>query len=206
MTMKDEPIISVAGLTHWVCSEGPLCGRPSVRLKVGRDGTQDMCPTEIMTWITSRNMPYRLMITGDAPSQPLGSLIHRAQGRGYCVCMISDGCDVADWFATLDHIILMPQPTSNGDLPDLKHLLETSAMGNTYTTVSFHIVVKDSVDYEFARKVHDYHPSIDMYLAATGSSDIDAEGWPDALQRLTQRVIDNRWNDVWVIPHLGQAL
>jgi 7-carboxy-7-deazaguanine synthase len=203
---KDEPTIRVSDLSHWLSSEGPLFGRPSARLRLGLAAQAPMTPTEILDSVREQSMPFHIVLTGDPAVEPVDSLILRAQALGYRMSCIVSGAQAADWFANLDELVLVPFPPSSGtqvDLPQLDDALQVAYTGESRTDVSLYIPIATEEDYRFAHSVANLHPTVPMWLGADGPSEKNnILGWTDGLQWVAQRVVDDCWDDVRVVPHL----
>lgn len=200
---KEEPLIEVVSIEHAICPEGALFGMPAARLTVGGRSGVTMTPTEIFSEIRAASMPYRIVLDGDPGSQPLGSLVQRAQSVGYCVGVVCDGSTPVDWYANLDELVLEPEPVggiSAHGMPGLERTIAMAHDGDTFTAVSLQISVAGDADYEFARNIHAAYPGVPMWLAATGSRSFSASGLEERLHWLIRRVIADRWEDVRVIP------
>lgn len=206
---KQEPLIRVAGLTQSVCGEGALFGSPAARLELGATGQEPMTAAQIFAEMRAQSMPFDLVLTGDLATEPVDGMVKQAQDLGYKVGAITTGTTPLDWFANLDVLVVaLPSPSTDpsndvpADLPGLFETLQLAYNRERFTDVSLHIAVADDLDYEFARGIAELHPSVPLWLAATGSRDVNGTGWPDRLSWLSQRVIDDHWQDVQVVPHL----
>jgi 7-carboxy-7-deazaguanine synthase len=203
-----EPTIRVSSISSWVSGEGPLLGLPSTCIRVGANGShqfENLTATDILARIQGNPTPYCIVLGGNIASQPLDSFIKQAQSVGYRVACLSSGSTPLDWFPNLDELVLSPPPPSAAEKPDFPLLAESIRLaftGDTDTEISLYIRISDEADYQFARGVADEHPSVPMWLGADGSVRIDGSGWPDRMRWLAGRVVEDRWWQARVVPHI----
>ncbi len=81
-------------------------------------------------------------------------------------------------------------------------------LANTAEIV-FKIVVKDEVDYQFAKEVHKRYPTYPITLQACNTNQQSDQTIIDILDRqrwLTERVCDDHWYQARVLPQLHTLL
>jgi organic radical activating enzyme len=197
----NESSIRVVSLSQGICGEGALYGQTAARLRVGPAGQARMTAPEIFSEIRSQSMPFHIALSGEPTVEPLDSLIKQAQDLGYKLSCVSSGADPVDWFANLDALVLMPPSPSSGETLDYDRLhltLQRAYSGERFTDASIHLTIHDEDDYAFAQGVAQLHPSVPLWLAAS-SDDGAVMG---RFSWLSQRVITDHWNEVFVVPHL----
>lgn len=217
-----------------VQGEGALIGKPTVFVRTGgcdyrcswcdtlyavlpeyRHDWRPMDPEAILARVAdlTGGAPVLVTISGGNPAiQPLGPLIEQGHARGHRFAMETQGSVAADWFATLDHLVLSPKPPSSGmetDWTDFDDCL-AAASGGPQTVLK--VAVFDETDYAFARAASARHPSLPAYLSIgnhtpgepneAGREGVDQKGLMARFRWLVDRVAQDRWFDATVLPQL----
>lgn len=206
--------------------EGALIGRPTVFVRTGgcdyrcswcdtlyaveskyREDWKPMSAEEIFKEVQRLSMGIPLMITlsgGNPAIQPFQDLLDLGHAHGYEFCMETQGSVVQEWFADIDVLTLSPKPPSSGmetDFDALNACIDASQGADTVLK----IVVFDEVDYIYARKVAQLYPDIPLYLQPGNHSvdrAFDAEGVMDRMRWLVDKVSEDLWFDITVLPQL----
>ena len=209
--------------------EGALIGRPTLFVRTGGcDFRCDWCDTlyavlpehradwtpmsedEIFSKLDelSGGVPMMVTLSGGNPAlQPLGKLINAGRARGYTFALETQGSVARDWFARLDYLILSPKPPSSQmpfDEAKLHNCVVAAQRGDAQ--ISLKVVVFDEADYQFARQVHQLHPQLPFYLQVGNTGSQSDESLQDellvGLQKLSERVLSDRWHNVAVLPQM----
>ncbi len=161
----------------------------------------------------SRGRPILVTLSGGNPAlQPLGPLISLGKEHGYGFAIETQGTVARDWFSDLDHLTVSPKPPSSGMRTDWDKLSRCLRAGGEGTRATLKVVVFDETDYAYAREVGRRFPEVPVYLQVgndrpPGPEPDDATAPDDAglLRRyawLADRVLDDGWNEVTVLPQL----
>lgn len=171
----------------------------------------------------TKGVPCMVTISGGNPAlQPLDGLIDLGHEHGYTFAMETQGSIAKPWFHKLDHLTLSPKPPSSGmafrasrlrDCIDAAHVDRFA----DEPRCSLKVVVMTEDDYHFARVIYDEFASplsIPFFItpgnhtppagALYNKSDreFDAEGVLARTRWLVERVAEDRWFDVTIIPQL----
>lgn len=225
MTFETIRISEIFGPT--IQGEGALIGQPTVFVRTGgcdyrcswcdtlhavdsafRHEWKPMNPESIMAEVEklSGGVPLMVSLSGGNPAiQPLGQLIKLGKSRSYRFALETQGSLVQDWFADLDVLTLSPKPPSSGMETDWERLEDCiAAVGNTARAV-LKCVVFDEVDYAYAREVANRFPGLPFTLQPGNhcvEGEADTEGLIARLRWLVEKVSNDRWFDVTVLPQL----
>ena len=217
-----------------VQGEGALIGKPTVFVRTGgcdyrcswcdtlyavlpeyRHDWSRMEPADILAKVAelTGGTPVLVTISGGNPAiQPLGPLIEQGHARGHRFAMETQGSVAADWFATLDHLVLSPKPPSSGMDTDwiAFDACLAAASGGPQTVLK--VAVFDEADYAFARAAAARHPSLPVYLSIgnhtpgepnkAGRDGVDQKGIMARFRWLVDRVGQDRWFAATVLPQL----
>jgi 7-carboxy-7-deazaguanine synthase len=166
----------------------------------------------------SRNAPVLVTLSGGNPAiQPLEELIDLGHEHGYTFAIETQGSAAMPWFAKLDYLTLSPKPPSSKQVTrwerlDRSIVYATDKQENHTVQICLKVVVFDEEDYAYARYVSERYPDIPMYLQAGNhtppqtSEEIDVAGILTRMDWLIQRVIEDRWYEVTVLPQLHTLL
>ncbi|TQX85647.1 7-carboxy-7-deazaguanine synthase QueE [Rhizobium sp. rho-13.1] len=183
-----------------------------------RDTWAPMSVDDIWQEVTrlSGHRPLTVSLSGGNPAiQPLAPLIARGHGEGYRFALETQGSIAKTWFSDLDVLVLSPKPPSSGmdtDLDALRHCLD-AAGGRPETVLKF--VVFDDADYAYARDAAARHPHLPVYLqpgnhtppkGTEENAVIDLDGITDRMLWLIDRVTEDGWFAVRVLPQLHVIL
>ncbi|MCK4710151.1 MAG: 7-carboxy-7-deazaguanine synthase QueE [Gammaproteobacteria bacterium] len=209
--------------------EGHLIGQPTVFVRTGGcDFRCEWCDTlyavepefkdqwklysaeEILHQVEILSQaPLLITLSGGNPAlQPLGELIALGHDAGYQFSIETQGSVAKNWFSQLDHLVLSPKPPSSGMTNDWSQVSKCLELANTAEKV-FKIVVKDEVDYQFAKEVHKLYPSYPVTLQACNTHQQAPQTINDILERqrwLTERVCEDHWYQARVLPQLHTLL
>ena len=160
----------------------------------------------------SGGVPMLVTLSGGNPAlQPLGQLISEGQARGYTFALETQGSVARDWFALLNYLVLSPKPPSSEmpfDEANLNNCILAAQKGAAH--ISLKVVVFDEADYQFARQVHELYPQIPFYLqvgntfsqSASESDEVLRKELLDNLQKLSERVLCDRWHNLTILPQM----
>lgn len=213
--------------------EGILIGLPTIFVRTGgcdyrcswcdtlhavdseyRDQWLPMSVDEIWSDVTrlSGGKPLTISLSGGNPAiQPLGPLIARGHGEGYCFALETQGSLAKDWFAELDVLVLSPKPPSSGMATDWGAFDDCLRMAAGKPQVALKIVVFDDVDYAYAREAASRYPELPLYLQPGNHTPpppeaddaiVDIEGIVERMRWLVDKVSSDRWFEARVLPQL----
>jgi 7-carboxy-7-deazaguanine synthase len=154
----------------------------------------------------SNNRPVLVTLSGGNPAiQPLGELIVLGQAQGYRFALETQGSIAQDWFAALDMLTLSPKPPSSAEKTDWGKLEACIQAAGTHTQVTLKIVVFDETDYAYAQQVASRYDRLPLYLQPGNhqtDSPVDNEALNARLRWLVEKVTDDNWFSVRVLPQL----
>ncbi len=217
-----------------VQGEGALIGRPTVFVRTGgcdyrctwcdtlyavlpayRHDWLRMEPEDILAKVAdlTGGVPVLVTISGGNPAiQPLAPLIEQGRAHGHRFAMETQGSVAADWFATLDHLVLSPKPPSSGMETDWSVFADCLAAASGGPQIVLKVAVFDEADYAFARAASERHPSLPVYLSVgnhtpgepneAGRDGVDQKGLMARFRWLVDRVGQDRWFAATVLPQL----
>ena len=217
-----------------VQGEGALIGKPTVFVRTGgcdyrcswcdtlyavlpeyRHDWSRMEPEDILAKVAelTGGTPVLVTISGGNPAiQPLAPLIEQGHRRGHRFAMETQGSVAADWFATLDHLVLSPKPPSSGMDTDWSAFDACLAAASGGPQTVLKVAVFDEADYAFARAASTRHPSLPVYLSVgnhtpgepneAGRDGVDQKGLMARFRWLVDRVGQDRWFAATVLPQL----
>ena len=179
---------------------------------------QRMSPEQVFAEVCELSeKPLLVTLSGGNPAlQPLGALITLGKNHGYTFAIETQGTVSRDWFEDLDYLTVSPKPPSSGMPTDWKKLARCLKAGGPSTETTLKVVIFDDADYAYAREVFSRFPEVSMYLQVGNDNPPDADGNggsepdPGALldryARLSQKVLEDGWNEATVLPQLHVLL
>lgn len=159
--------------------------------------------------------PILVTLSGGNPAlQDCGELITRGQLEGYTFAIETQGTKCPAWARYLDSITISPKPPSSRMTTNFEQLHQW--LNWHHPNCSLKVVVFDDEDLEYARVIRNDFArrySVPMYVQAGTSDPYMDTSTPeqlslfrDAILRRTdwlgQRVIEERWTDVRVLPQI----
>lgn len=206
--------------------EGALIGRPTVFVRTGGcDYRCNWCDTlyavdsahrKDWTMMSAAGVfeeverlaggePLTITLSGGNPViQPFKELLDLGHYHGYDFCMETQGSIAQDWFADIDVLTFSPKPPSSGMETDLKALDACFEAAKGADTV-LKIVIFDDADYAFAQMIAARYPDVPLFLQPGNHSvdqAFDAEGVMERMRWLVDKVSEDKWFDVTVLPQL----
>ncbi|MEO6890607.1 MAG: 7-carboxy-7-deazaguanine synthase QueE [Ktedonobacteraceae bacterium] len=180
--------------------------------------TTEQVYTEIQR--LSDHVPLLVTFSGGNPAmQPLGSLIERGRADGYTFALETQGSIAQPWFAQLHVLTLSPKPPGMGNpVPTNWERFDrciADARGGAEgegPSICLKIVIFDEADYAYAHDVAAHYPDIPIFLQAGNHTpphrapEADMAGILHRLEWLIQRVVQDRWYTVRVLPQLHVLL
>lgn len=190
-----------------------------------------MMPGEIHHKVVklTQGTPILVTISGGNPAlQPLADLLDIGHRGGYSFAMETQGSIAKPWFRKLDHLILSPKPPSSG-MPfrpsRLQECIDISGALSPFNPneereppmVSLKVVVMSEEDYDFARHIYDAFAapnSIPFFITPGNHTppmgaqynqeghEFDLAGVMARTRWIVERISQDRWYDVSVIPQL----
>lgn len=186
-----------------------------------KDTWQSLSAEEIFQEVQhlSGNQPILVTLSGGNPAiQPLEELIDLGHAHGYTFAIETQGSVAQTWFSKLDYITLSPKPPSSQQVTRwdrldrcIAYATERKPDGHTPQTC-LKVVIFDDEDFRYARHIAERYPSIPMYLQAGNhtppqvSEQIDVPGVLQRMDWLIQRVTQEQWYSVTVLPQLHTLL
>jgi len=162
--------------------------------------------------------PIIVTLSGGNPAiQPLGELIDLGHAHGYTFAIETQGSVAQPWFARLDYLTLSPKPPSSKQVTRWERLDRCVAYARKDPAgprpqTCLKVVVFDDEDFAYARYVAERYPDIPLYLQAGNhtpphlAQEIDIPGILQRIDWLIQRVNQEQWYDVTVLPQLHTLL
>ena len=226
---EDIRISEIFGPT--IQGEGPLIGQPTVFVRTAgcdyrcswcdtlyavlpeyRNEWQFMAPAEILKRVDelAGHRPILISLSGGNPAlQPLGAFIQLARQQGHSFALETQGSIRQPWFSELDWIVVSPKPPSSHMTVDWAAVKDCITTAGERTRRALKIVIFDEADYDFARDAAARFPDIALYLQvgnpinpSSGSSDADPSGLAARFRWLSEKVANDRWFAVRVLPQL----
>ncbi len=164
----------------------------------------------------SGGKPLTVSLSGGNPAiQPLGPLIDKGHGEGYRFALETQGSIAKGWFAELDYLVISPKPPSSGMQTDWSAFENCLAAAGDRPHVALKFVIFDDADYRYAKDVSARYPHLPVYLQPGNhtppppeddSAVVDINGVMDRMIWLVDKVSDDRWFDVRVLPQLHVLL
>lgn len=166
----------------------------------------------------SGNQPVLVTVSGGNPAiQPLEELLDLGHASGYTFALETQGSVAQHWFAKLDYLTLSPKPPSSKQTTRWERLDRciSYAQANHHgdgTQICLKIVIFDDDDFAYARYVSERYPGIPLYLQAGNHTpphiapEVDIPGVLQRLNWLIQRVTEEKWYSVTVLPQLHTLL
>lgn len=181
---------------------------------------QPMTAKEIFDRVQSlsNHTPILVTLSGGNPAiQPLGTLIDMGHEHGYTFALETQGSVAQAWFAKLDYLTLSPKPPSSRQITRWDRLDKcvNYALGNggeRKPQTCLKIVIFDDEDLAYARYVSLRYPNLPLYLQAGNhtpphlSQEIDIAGVLQRIDWLIQRVNQEQWYNVTILPQLHTLL
>jgi 7-carboxy-7-deazaguanine synthase len=162
--------------------------------------------------------PILVTLSGGNPAiQPLGELIDLGHAHGYTFAIETQGSVAQPWFTKLDYLTLSPKPPSSKQVTRWERLDRCIAYARKDPAglgpqTSLKVVIFDDADFAYARYVAERYPDIPLYLQAGNhtpphlAQEIDIPGILQRMDWLIQRVNQEQWYDVTVLPQLHTLL
>jgi 7-carboxy-7-deazaguanine synthase len=211
--------------------EGALIGQPTVFVRTGGcDYRCDWCDSmhavdiqfrhdwaamtaqQVFSKIEDLTSGKAIMVSlsgGNPAIQNLAPLITLGHQQGYRFALETQGSISQTWFADLDVLTLSPKPPSSSMTTDWGLFDECLAMSKNKPELALKIVIFDDLDYQYAREVAERYPELPLYLQP-GNHKIDgasdARGLHERLLWLTEKVTNDRWFNITVLPQLHVVL
>ncbi len=179
-----------------------------------RDKWKPMSAEAIMTEVAalSAGKPILVSLSGGNPAiQPLGGLIDMGHEQGFRFALETQGSVAKDWFSKLDNLTLSPKPPSSEMETNWDILSDCVSSAGPDTETIMKVVVFDDADYAYAKEVHRRHPQLQMYLQPGNHTPgtieeeeptIDMIGVMDRMRWLIDKVVEDGWFEVTVLPQL----
>jgi 7-carboxy-7-deazaguanine synthase len=160
--------------------------------------------------------PLLVTLSGGNPAmQPLAPLLDLGHAAGYTFALETQGSISQAWFAELDYLTLSPKPPgmNNVQQTDWTRLDRCITLAQSGTSlrqpeICLKIVVFDEVDYDYACFVAERYPNIPLYLQPGNHTpphlapQIDLTGIMQRFDWLVQRVVQDKWYNITVLPQL----
>jgi 7-carboxy-7-deazaguanine synthase len=160
--------------------------------------------------------PILVTLSGGNPAmQPLEELIDLGHADGYTFAIETQGSIAQPWFAKLDYLTLSPKPPSSLQKTRWDRLdrsIDLARNGEGIPQICLKVVIFDDEDFAYARHVAERYPDIPMYLQAGNhtpphlADQIDIPGILQRMDWLIQRVNEEQWYNVTVLPQLHTLL
>ena len=164
----------------------------------------------------SGGKPLMVSLSGGNPAiQPFQSLIKMGQEKGYRFALETQGSIAKDWFADLDVLTLSPKPPSSDMDTDWDAFDACLKVAGDKPEIALKFVIMDDADYTYARMCAKKHPDIPTYIqpvnhtpppATDDNAHIDIDGIMDRMLWLVEKVTQDQWYDVRVLPQLHVLL
>lgn len=214
--------------------EGALIGKPTVFVRTGGCDYQHcswcdtlyavlpkhkaewkvMATEEVFAQIQqlSSNKPLLVTLSGGNPAiQPLEALLDLGHLANYKFAIETQGSIAQSWFSKLDYVTLSPKPPSSKMITRWERLDRCVNFCKSVETF-IKVVIFDEVDYSYAKEVANRYPMLPLYLQVGNhtpphrSQEIDVEGVFSRLNWLVNRVMEDKWHSVTILPQLHTLL
>ena len=212
--------------------EGALIGEPTVFVRTGGcDYRCSWCDTLYAVesryrddWMPTRTedvfekieklsgyTPLMVSLSGGNPAiQPLGALIDMGQEKGHRFALETQGSIAQDWFADLDVLTLSPKPPSSHMDTDWDKFDACIKAAQNKPDIVLKFVILDEDDYIYARETAEKYPDYPVYIQpcnhAPDKSNADLDGITERMLWLVEKVTNDRWFTVRVLPQLHVML
>lgn len=164
----------------------------------------------------SGGKPLTVSLSGGNPAiQPLGPLIEKGHGDGYRFALETQGSIAKGWFASLDYLVISPKPPSSGMQTDWSAFENCLAAAGNRPHIALKFVIFDNADYGYAKDASARYPHLPVYLQPGNHTPpppddddaaVDISGVMDRMIWLVDKVSEDRWFDVRVLPQLHVLL
>ncbi len=210
--------------------EGALIGQPTIFVRTGgcdyrcswcdslhavdsefRHDWKPMSSSQIFRKIEelSGGTPIMVSLSGGNPAiQDFKSLIDIGHEKGYKFALETQGSISKSWFADLDVLTLSPKPPSSEMGTDWSAFDECLKQAQNKPDIALKFIIMDDGDYTYAREAANKHPDFPVYLQPCNHSvtAVDIDGIMDRNRWLIDKVIEDKWNTVRVLPQLHVLL
>ncbi len=164
----------------------------------------------------SGGQPITVSLSGGNPAiQDFSQLISIGKENGYRFALETQGSISKDWFGQLHTLVLSPKPPSSGEVVDWDKFEACLELAGSSPNCVLKIVVFDSTDFDWARKVSERYPHLPLYLQPGNHTppppeDIDAtvdmDGIMDRMHWLVDKTIEEQWFKPRILPQLHVLL
>ncbi len=164
----------------------------------------------------SNNKPIMVSLSGGNPAiQNLEPLINLGHKHNYRFNLETQGSIAQDWFAKLDILTLSPKPPSSGMDTDYTLLDACFETAKSNPQIALKIVIMNDEDYKYAHDLAKRYPDTALYLqpanhtppdAQNPNQSTDLDGIMDRMKWLVDKVTEDQWFDVHVLPQLHVLL
>lgn len=231
--MKKVPVLEIFGPT--IQGEGMVIGQKTMFIRTaGCDYSCSWCDSAF-TWDGSAKDDIRQMtaeeiwsklielgddrfshvtISGGNPAllANLSELIGLLKEKGKKIAIETQGSKYQEWLNEIDDLTISPKPPSSGmntDFEKLDQIINILRNTNPKQALSLKVVVFDSSDFQYAKRVHLRYPAIPFYLQV-GNEDIYEVETNKLVQTLLEKyetlinqvIEDKELNNVRVLPQL----
>ena len=161
--------------------------------------------------------PLMVSLSGGNPAiQPLEPLILCGKSQGYTFALETQGSIARNWFKNLDILTLSPKPPSSGMCMDWNLFEKCLVTAHDKPKIVLKFVVFDEADYLYAKETAKRYEHLPVYLQPgnhtppspdnSAPNEIDLQGITNRMRWLANRVIEDRWFSVTVLPQLHVML
>ena len=229
MENKTIPVLEVFGPT--IQGEGMVIGQKTMFVRTaGCDYRCSWCDSAF-TWdgsakdqieyLTAEEIVKKLVeigedkfqhvtISGGNPAllKNIKYLIEELHNRNISVALETQGSKWQDWLKEIDDLTISPKPPSSG-METNYEMLGSIIQNVSLRNVSLKIVIFDTEDLQFAKKVHGMFPDVPFYLQV-GNKDVQTTSIEELRQELIQKyewlitnvMEDKELNRARVLPQL----
>lgn len=201
------------------------CGRCDTLYAVLPEHRAEWSPltaTQIMEEVErlAEYKPLLITLSGGNPAmQPLEPLLDLGMARGYTFAIETQGSIAQPWFNKLAYLTLSPkgpgmQNPWSTDWERLDRCIQAAQIGHegNIPQICLKIVIFDEADYQYARQAAERYPVLPIYLQVGNhtppqvADEIDVAGLFTRLEWLIERVLQDRWYTVTVLPQMHTLL